>query len=282
MKRMRLPLVVLSLVLAVAGCGGSETPAETPTAPTAAPPEPAKPAVPEAKPEPEKFDVDFVEAKPSPEVAKPPRVTIDVPGFNQFLPTSLVANTRVRFKVQGFADAPEGSYLQFVLDGKPFRPVTDPNEKIMLSDIAGSEGLADGEHIIAAFMSRPNQESIKSEKGIAVRRFFVGKRAEGGWDNNAPMLILGSPHGTVTGDPIVDFFVLNATISGSEYSVRTVLTGPGVKPDGIQRVITDWKPWIVLSARDGAEYKVELQLLDPKGEAVPYGAASRTFTFKRP
>lgn len=283
MKCMHCSWVIASIVL-VMGCGGGQSAANAPAeAPSAAPTQPPKPAEPEAKPEPEKFDVDFVEAKPSAAVDKPPRVTIDVPGFNQFLPASLVANTRIRFKVQGFSDAPEGSYLQFILDNKPFRPVTDPNEKIMLTDLAGAEGLADGEHIIAAFMSYPTHEAIKSEKGIAVRRFMVGKRSDGGWDSNrSPLLLLASPHGTVAEDPIVDFVVLNASISNSEYSVRTVVTGPGIKPEGIQRVITDWKPWVILSARDGAEYKVDMQLLDPSGEAVPYGAVSRTFTVKRP
>ncbi len=280
MKLTRMSLVALTIALGAAGCGGGEAQPETPP-PVVAPP-PEKAPEPEAKPEPPKYDVDFVEAKESPAVDKPPRVSIDVPGFNQFLPASLVPNTRIRFKVQGWTDAPEGSYLQFVLDGKPFRPVTDPKEQIMLSELAGSEELAEGEHIIAAFMNRPNHESIKSERGVAVRRFFVGKRAPGGWDSNKdPLLVVGSPHGTYEGDVLVDWYVLNASISKDQYSIRALLEGPGVKPDGIQRLITEWKPWVVLSAHDDAEYTVKLELLNPSGEPVPYGAVTRTFSVKR-
>lgn len=279
-------LISLCVVVSAMGCGGGEPPpAEAPTAPTAsATPAAASDKAPdkEAKPQAPKYDVDFVEAKPSPELDKPPRVTIDVPGYNQFLPASLVKSTKVRFKIQGFNEAPEGSYVQFVFDGKPFRKVTDPTEQIMLTDLAGTEEIPEGEHIVAAFVNRPNHESIKSERGVAVRRFYVGKRVDGGWDSNKdPLLVLGSPHGSYNGDVLVDWYVLNATMSGSEYSVRARIEGPGVKPEGIQRVITDWKPWIVLSAHDGAEYKVTVELLDPNGEVVPYGKTERTFTVKR-
>lgn len=283
-RRARTISVALLLAAVMGACGGSETPpAATPAPPTqsAPPKEDPKPAE-EAKPEEPKYDVDFVEAKQSPRLEKAPRVSIDVPGFNQFIPASLIANTRIRYKVQGFDQAPEGSYLQFVFDGKPFRPVKDLNEKIMLTDIAGTESVPEGEHIVAAFVSRPNHESIKSERGIAVRRFFVGKRVDGGWDSNRdPLLVVGSPHGTYKSDVLVDWYVLNATISNDEYSVRTLIKGPGIKPEGIQRVITEWKPWIVLSAHDGGEYSVKIELLDPNGEPVPYGTYDRTFTIKQ-
>jgi hypothetical protein len=281
----RARFISLSLTLAVAlgACGGSETPAETPAPPvSSAPPPKEEPKPVEVKPEEPKYDVDFVEAKQSPRLDKAPRVTIDVPGFNQFLPASLVKVTRVRYKVQGWKEAPEGSYVQFVLDGKPFRPVTDPTEKVMLPDIAGTEDMAEGEHIIAAFVNRKNHESIKSERGIAVRRFYVGKRSKGGWDSNKdPLIVVGSPHGEYSGDVLVDWYVLNATISGSEYSVRTLLKGPGIKEEGIQRVITEWRPWIVLSAHEDGEYSVKIELLDPNGDPVPYGTVDRTFTVKR-
>jgi len=282
MKRKYLLLVVVSAVLAIVGCGGSNAPADTASAPTTPPPAPAaETEKSEPAPAPEKFDVDFVEAKVSTDTAKSLRVSIDVPGFDQMLPTSMIPTTRIRYKVTGMSDAPEGSFLQLVLDNKPFRPITDMNEKIMLTELTGTGTLEDGEHIIAGFVSRPNHESIKTEKGVAVRRFYVGKRSAQQWNSNrGPLLVLASPPATVTGDPLVDFLVLNATLSGSDHSVRALITGPGIKPDGIRRVITDWKPWIILSARAGGEYTVDLQMLDKNGDDVPYGAAVGTFTVK--
>ena len=264
-------------------CGGSEAPpAQSPTPASSTPPPKPETEEAEAKPAEPTYDVDFVEAKQSPRLDKAPQVRIDVPGYNQFLPASLVKATRVRYKIQGWQRVPEGSYVQFVLDGKPFRPVKDPTEKVMLTDIVGTEEMKEGEHILAAFVNRPNHESIKAERGIAVRRFFVGKRGQGGWDSNHdPLLIVGSPHGTYESDVLVDWYVLNASISKDEYSVRVSLEGPGIKPEGIQRVITEWKPWIVLSAHDDGEYKVKVELLDPNGEVPPYGTTERTFTVKR-
>ena len=226
--------------------------------------------------------MDFVEAKVSAAPAKLPNVSIDVPGYNQFIPSSLVAATKVRFKVGNWNMMPEGSYVQFVLDDKPFRPVKDPSEALMLQDLAGGE-LSEGEHIIAAFVNRANHESIKGERAVAVRRFWTGKRTQGGWDSNRdPIMILGSPHGTINGsDVLVDWYVLNALISDKEFSVRIKLDGPGVKPGGIQRVITEWKPWVMLSAHEG-EYTITTELLDGNGEVAP-GALNnltRKFTVK--
>lgn len=274
----------LAGAVALGACGGETPPPAAPKTPTppatsapaaSAEPEPAKP------PEP-KYDVDFVEAKQSQPPAKLPRVSIDVPGYNQFIPASLVSATKVRYKVGNWGDMPEGAYLQFVLDGKPFRPVKDPSEAIMLQDIAGGE-LSEGEHIIAAFVNRANHESVKGERAVAVRRFWTGKRTPGGWDSNRDaIMILGSPHGTIDGsDVIIDWYVLNALISDKEYSVRVKLEGPGIKAEGIQRVITEWKPWIMLSAHDG-EYTINTQLLDANGDVVP-GALNdltRKFTVK--
>lgn len=286
----RTRMIPLSLVFAVAlgACGGSEKPpAQVPASPaSSAPapaPEPKEDTKEEAnKPEEPKYDVDFVQAKPSQRLDKPPTVRIDVPGYNQFLPTSLVKATRIRYKVQGWNNVPEGSYVQFVLDGKPYRPVKEPTEKVMLTDVAGTEELEEGEHIIAAFVNRPNHEAIKSERGIAVRRFYVGTRTKDGWNSRQdPLLVVGSPHGTYSGDVLVDWYVLNAEISDEGYSVRVKLEGPGVKPEGIQRVITEWKPWIILSAHDDGEYSVQVELLDPNGEVPPYGTTKRTFTMDR-
>ena len=291
MRSTRLPIAALLIVLAVAGCGGSEKPAETPDSPSPQPSAPSAPSAPAdqaavkhapAAPQ-EKFDVDFVEAKPAPDLERSPRVSINVPGYDQPISPKLVANTRVIYSVQGLSDAPEGSYLQFVLDNKPFRPITNMSEKIMLTDLAGPDGLAEGEHFVAAFINRPNHESIKDDKNVAVRRFFVGGMTNPRWNSrNGPLLILGSPHQTVNGDPLVDYIVLNATISSTQYSIRAFVEGPGMKPNGsTQRIITIARPWIILSAREDVEYKVELQLLDSQGEPVPYGSATRTFKVQR-
>jgi hypothetical protein len=230
------------------------------------------------------YDVDFVEAKVAPNPATVPKVSIDVPGYDQFIPSSLLDATKVRFKVKNWSDMPEGSYIQFILDNRPYRPVAGPSENVMLKDLAGPNGLQEGEHIIAAYVSRKNQESVKADAAIAVRRFFFGKRSPGGWNvSKGPLLIVGSPHSTYSGeDPLFDFFVLNAVLSEKEYSIKAVVKGPGIKPEGIRRIISSWKPWILLSAHNG-DYTIEADLLDANGDVVPgaWNSFARTFTVKR-
>lgn len=291
---MRHSFVLIALVSSLVwACGGSDKPIQQPDQPEL--PKVKKPnettggdqpggaggAV-TAAPDKVKYDVDFVEAKPSEEIKSPPRISIDVPGIEQVIPMANVKSARVLFKLQGMNELPEGSFVQLVLDGRPYEPVLSASDKVTLTDLAGGEALTEGEHIIAGFVCRPNRECIKSEKSISVRRFFVGKKTAGGWNpHKDPLLIVGSPYGQYSSDVLVDWYVLNAMMGRNDFSLRVLIEGPGVKPEGIQRVITEWRPWVVFSAHDGGSYTVKFDLLDPNGELVPYGSLTRTFTMRR-
>lgn len=291
--KLRSTATLLSLVLALAACGGGTTAPATPSAPPASAPSPApQPASPASAQAPAaapaaKYDVDFVEAKPSPDPDVMPKVSIDIPGFDQVIPASLVAATKVRFKVTSFDKMPEGSYVQFVLDNTPYKPVTDLKTPLDLTALAPGGSLAEGEHLIAAFVCRKNGESIKGPSSIAVRRFWTGKRTPSTWDpNRGPFVVLGHPYGTYKvdggGDPLVDWYVLNATLGQKDYSIRAVLKGPGIKDDGIQRIISDWRTHIILSAHEG-QYTLQFDLLDRNGDPVPGpgNSSTRTFTVTR-
>lgn len=287
-RNARTSALLMSLVTALAACGGGTAAPATPAAPTSSAPAPApEPAASSsaatATPPAPKYDVDFVEAKPSADPAVLPKVTIDIPGFDQVIPASLVAATKVRYKVTSFDKMPEGSYLQFVLDNTPYKPVTDLKTQIDLPALAPGGTLPDGEHVIAAFVCRKNGESVKGPNSIAVRRFWTGKRTPGTWDSNkGPMVVLGHPYGNYNlssgTDPLVDWYLLNAQLGPKDYSIRAVLKGPGIKEEGIQRIITDWRTHIVLSAHDG-EYTLQFDLLDRNGDPVPGPGNSSTRKF---
>ncbi len=279
------------LLTALAACGGGTSAPVTPAAPppSSAPapkpaPEPAasSAAAPAAAPAP-KYDVDFVEAKQSPNPDVMPKVSIDIPGFDQVIPASLVSATKVRYKVTNFEKMPQGSYVQFVVDDTPYKPVTDLKTELTLPQLAPGGTLADGEHIIAAFVCRKNGESVKGPNSIAVRRFWTGKRTPGTWDpNKQPLMVLGSPYGTYKLsdgiDPLVDFYVLNAQLGQKDYSIRALLKGPGIKDEGIERIITDWRTQIILSAHPG-DYTLQFVLLDRNGDPVPGPGNSTTRKF---
>lgn len=283
----------LVVILTALGCGASDLQTPPPSAPapvappTSAEAQPEKaPDQPAAKaPEP-KYDVDMVPARMGEPIAKEPRIRVDGPGFDQFIPSHVAQNYYVRFSVQNWEAMPEGSYVQMVLDNKPYRPVTDLKSRVTLSQLAGSDTISDGEHVLAVFVSRPTGESIKGENALAVRRFWVGKRDGDTYRSRDPMLILGSPHtayeGAQANDILVDFYVLNTVLGSNDYSVRTLLTGPGVKEGGIHRLITEWRPYIILSAHDG-DYTLEAELLDKDGNVAPgpWNSVKRTFSVKR-
>ena len=281
---------LLALVASLVACGSNSAKPETPVAPpVGSAPAPAPNPAPDTaasanapSPAP-KYDVDFVEAKASPDPEVIPKVSIDIPGFDQVIPASLVAATKVRYKVTNFDKMPEGSYVQFIVDNVPYKPLTDLKTPLALNTLAPGGSLPEGEHLIAAFVCRKNGESIKNANAIAVRRFWTGKRTASSWDpSKSPLIVLGHPYGTykVDGktDPLVDWYVLNAKLGQKDYSIRAVLKGPGIRDEGIQRIITDWRTHIVLSAHDG-DYTLQFDLLDGNGDPVPGPGNSSTRKF---
>jgi hypothetical protein len=276
------------LTTLLVACGGSEPTAKPPETPPAAPTaEPTTEPEAEPAPEPHKSKADLVEGKNTANPDKLPRLTITAPGNDQRIAAHYAQGYKVRFRVQNWQAMPEGSYLQFVLDGVPSEPVTDPKIPIELRALNGGKELAEGEHLLAGFASRPNHESVKADGAVSVRRFWIGKKTASTWNSsNDPLLVLGSPHGSYAGDEVeqilVDYYVINALLAPNDHSVRFKLTGPGIEKAGITKLVSEWRPLLVWSPDDG-EHTLEAELLDAKGQPVanPYNPAKVTFTVKR-
>ncbi len=275
---MKIPRCVRLAVVAglgLAACGGGETVPATP--PPSAPPPSATAAAtaePEAPPEPPKVNVDLMEAKPSPQPDRLPAVRIDGPGRDQSVAKHYATNYKIIYRVTNWKSQPEGSYLQFILDNVPAKPVTDPKQKVRLSDLSdGGKPIAEGEHILALYVARKNHEVIKGPKSVAVRRFWIGKKTDSAWNwSKDPIMVLGPPVGPFDGDGALeilgDFFVLNAELGSKKHSVRLTLNGPGIKDEGIMRYLTEWRPIVVWSPLDG-EHTLKAELLTPDGVVAP-------------
>jgi hypothetical protein len=289
-------LVVMSAALLACGGGG-----ETPTGPqprSPLPPPPPKHApkanaatgsnagAPASAAKAEQIDVDLVPTRVSPAPKAMPKVAVDVPGVDQFLPASFIQGYKVRPNIRGWDGLPEGSYLQLILDNRPYRAITDLKTPIALMDLAAEGTLGEGEHVLAAFMCRPNHESYKGPDGAAVNRFWVGKKKAPEWSSNAPMLLMNRPFGAYKGseseDILIDWYVLNAVLSDKEYFVRINLKGPGIKPEGMQRNITEWRPYSIVSAHAG-QYELTAELLDKNGNPAPgsWNTTTRTFSVEK-
>jgi hypothetical protein len=222
-------------------------------------------------------DVAIVPAKIS-DVPKPsPKPWIETPGFEQVLGKDWVPGYKVLLKVP---NQPSGSYVQLVLDGRPIDTVTNFRGGIKLTDLAGPEGLSEGEHVLVAYVCLSNRQSVKAPGGISVHRFWIGKKTDGAYQSTAPMLVLGGPYGKYSGSTadeiLIDYYLLNAAVGDKDHSVRMTLKGPGLPEEGTERFTREWRPWNIVSPHNG-EYTLKIELLDPSGNTPPGGEIVRTF-----
>ena len=223
-------------------------------------------------------DVAIVPAKIA-DVPKPsPKPWIETPGFEQVLGRDWVPGYKVMLKVPY---QPSGSYVQLVMDGRPIEPVKSFQGGIKLTDLAGPDGLADGEHVLSAHVCLSNRQSVKVPGGISVHRFWIGKKTPGSYQSSAPMLVLGGPYGHYSGEAadeiLIDYYLLNAKVGEKDYAIRMTLKGPGLSEDGTDRLTREWRPWIIVSPHNGT-YNLKVELLGPDGKIPPGGMIERTFT----
>lgn len=228
----------------------------------------------------------MVPTRVSPEQKPMPTVALEGPGIDQFLPATFVnKDYKIKSKIGNWDKLPAGSYLQLVLDNVPGAPVTDPKSPAKLLDLAPGGDVAPGEHVIAAFMCRPNHESIKGPGGVAVNRFWVGKVNTKDYKSNAPMLILNRPHGAYKGaaadDILVDWYVLNTVLGEKDNYVHVTLKGPGIKEE-LTRNINEWRPYSIVSPHNG-EYTITAELMDKNGNPIAGGwnSTTRKFTVEK-
>jgi hypothetical protein len=223
-------------------------------------------------------DIAIVPARTT-DLPKPsPKPWIETPGFEQVLGKDWVAGYKVMLKVP---NQPSGSYVQLVLDGRPFDPVTSYRGGVKLLDIAGPDGLSEGEHVLSAHVCLSNRQSVKAPGGISVHRFWVGKKTPGTYQSSAPMLVLGGPYGSYSGNAadeiLIDYYLLNAVVGEKDHAIRMTLKGPGLPEEGTERFTREWRPWNIVSPHNG-EYKLKIELLDSSGNTPPGGLIERTFT----
>ena len=78
--------------------------------------------------------------------------------------------------MKNWKTAPGDQHVHLILDAKPYKPIYDPKAPVKLCDLTGGEPLAEGQHVLVAFPSRANHESVKTAGALSITEFWVGKK----------------------------------------------------------------------------------------------------------
>lgn len=193
-----------------------------------------------------------------------------------------------------------GNHIHVILDNQPYEAYYNLDQDFELRNVA------DGEHTLRVFPSRPWHESYKNEGAFQMVKFTVknggadaskpattntgqpmsntspapeGKDMQtstaGAVDPTKPLLTYSRPKGEYKGtesDPImIDFWLTNAKLKddGGSYQIRYSV-------DGFKStVITKWGP-LWLSGWPAGKYKVRIELTDIDGNPVDNGGYNST------
>ncbi|WP_299684826.1 hypothetical protein [uncultured Dokdonia sp.] len=172
---------------------------------------------------------------------------------------------------QLLANSDKGQHIHFILNNEPYSAHYEPTFE---------KGIPDGVHHLVAFLSRSYHESVKNENSVVVQKLEVGADARDTYelDMEAPTLIYSRPKGTYTGKDtenlLLDFFVLNTTLSENGNKVRATINDK-------EFIITEWAPQIIKGLPKG-EVTIQLALIDAKGNLIPgmFNEVTRTITLK--
>jgi hypothetical protein len=287
-----LALPILPFALALA-CGGEND--NLPPSPPPPPPPPVAESAPSAEtpapsasveappPAPPRPPVTLTLGTASPDPPAPlPTVKIVAPAREQVIPAAKTADFLVKLDVKNWQTAKGDRHVHLILDDQPYKPIYDTKEPVKLSEIPGGDALAEGQHLLVAFASRANHESVKTPGSLFVTEFWVGAAAKRGpkaQDPTKAMLIYSRPKGEYKGDManhvIVDFQLANEKLAPGGDHVHVSVTGPGIEGEQAADATQFGPPFYLDNLQDGS-YSVKLDLLGTDGKVLPGSWSSTT------
>jgi len=154
------------------------------------------------------------------------------------------------------ANSSQGQHIHLILNGGPYTAHYEP---------ALERELEEGHYDMLAFLSRSYHESVKSSKAFTTSHFDVGKGGTCNFDASGPHMFYSRPKGNYVGDEIqnllLDFYLLNVSISEDGYKVKATV-------DGTEFIITTWVPYFIQGLEMG-NHTIRLELIDSEGNTVP-------------
>ncbi|PZX59285.1 hypothetical protein LV84_01315 [Algoriphagus ratkowskyi] len=171
---------------------------------------------------------------------------------------------------ENLANSDQGQHIHFILDNQPYSAHYEAEFK---------REMPEGTHYLVAFLSRSYHESVKNSKSFIAKKMVVGKASDDlNVDFAKPTMIYSRPKGEYSGadteNLLLDFFLLNTTLSETGNKVRATINGQ-------EFMITDWAPYVIKGLAKG-EVTIKLELLDADGTLIPGGFndVTRTVTLK--
>ena len=202
---------------------------------------------------------------------KPPLPTVKIlaPTSGQVIPAAGAADFVVKLDVKNWQTAMGSQHVHLILDNHPYKPIYDPKAPVKLSELLGGDPLNEGEHILVAFPSRANHESVKTKGALTMLSFWVGKKGATATDlNKQPMLIYSRPKGDYKGlqasHVIVDFQLANVTLAEGKNHVHVTVQGPGINDKLEAKAEKFGPPYFLDNLQDGI-YTVKLELMSGSG-----------------
>ena len=170
------------------------------------------------------------------------------------------------------ANSAQGQHIHNIVDNEPYTAHYDT---------VFTKPMKDGSHVVLSFLSRSYHESLKHEGAFDLRVINVGKSTAGpgdGFDTKGQHLFYSRPKGEYVGNDtkkvMLDFYLVNTTLSGDGNKVRATINGSAF-------TIDQWLPHTIEGLPMG-ESTIKLELIDKDGNVVPgpFNTVERKITLK--
>jgi hypothetical protein len=220
-------------------------------------------------------------ASPDPN-APTPTVALTAPTKDQVVPADKAGDFAVKLDVKNWQTAQGSNHVHLILDNKPYKAIYDTKAPVKLSELAAGAALDEGLHVIAAFPSRANHESVKTKGALTVVPFWIGKKGDAAKDfTKKPMLIYSRPKGDYNGEManhvLVDFQVFGVTLAEGKEHVHVTVSGPGIDKPVEGHVEKFGTPLYMDNLQNGS-YTLKVELMDGSNKVIegPWNSTTRT------
>jgi hypothetical protein len=206
-------------------------------------------------------------------------VKIAAPTAEQVIKKDKAADFAIKLDVKNWQTATGSSHVHLILDARPYKAIYDPKQPVKISELTGGEPLTEGQHVLVAFPSRTNHESVKTAGALAVTEFWVEKKGAKTVDIKKPMLVYSRPKGDYNGEManhvIVDFQLVNTKLGEGKEAVQITAKGPGIDGE-LSSKVSKFGPPLFLDNLQNGTYSVKAELLAADGKPVENGGWNAT------